>query len=100
MSFFKSEIRQKFSQEFINKTDRSRLTNEEFVDKLKKSKYILFQIEFDDVKIFISGFGNKFNIVKIKNDIVKTSIDGFKGYRKIEIIFLKKWFDEYKLKIE
>ena len=58
MSFFKSEIRQKFSQEFINKTDRQRLTNEEFVDKLNKSKYILFQIEFDDVKIFISGFGN------------------------------------------
>jgi len=98
--FFKSEVRQKFSQEFINKSDRPRLTNEEFIDRLKKSKHIFFQVEFDDVKMFISGYGNIFNINKVKRGIVKTTVDGIKGYRKIEIDFLKRWFDEYKLKIE
>ena len=100
MSFFKSEIRQKFSQEFINKTDRPRVTNEEFIDKLKRSKTIFFQTEFDDVKIFINGYGNIFNIIKIKRGVVKTTVDGINGYRKIDIDFLKRWFDEYKLRIE
>ena len=79
---------------------KEKVTKEEFVDKLKKSKYLIFRTEFDDVKIFISGFGNKFKIVKVKNGNVKTSIDGVKGYKNIDVNFLKYWFDEYKLIIE
>jgi len=79
---------------------KEKVTKEEFVDKLKKSKYLIFRTEFDDVKIFISGFGNKFKIVKVKNGNVKTSVDGFNGYRNMDVNFLKYWFDEYKLIIE
>lgn len=76
------------------------ITTAEFIDKLKKSKYIIFHADFEDVKIFISGYGTKFNIVKVKRGIVTTSINGIKGYRKFEVGFLKYWLDEYKLRIE
>ena len=100
MSILDSVIRQKMSEEFTLKNQRPRLTDAEFVDKLKKSKYILFRSEFDDVKIFTSGYGNRFNIVKVKRGVVKTSVDGISGIRKIEVEFLKRWFDEFKLNIE
>lgn len=75
-------------------------TIEEFISDLKKSKYIVFETTFDDVRSYINGFGNRFKIVKVKNDVVKTSVDGFTGYRFFKIDFLKFWFDEYKLKLE
>jgi hypothetical protein len=79
---------------------KEKITIEEFADKLKKSKYIIFEPDFEDVKIFISGYGTKFNIIKVKRGIVTTRVDGFKNSKKIEIAFLKYWFDEYKLRIE
>ena len=79
---------------------KEKMTFEEFVDKLKKSKHIIFFTDYDDVKSFTNGYGNKFNIVKIKRGIVTTRADGFKSDRKFEIGFLKYWLDEYKLKIE
>lgn len=100
MSILNSVIRQKISEEFTIKSQKQRLTNAEFVDKLKKSKCILFRTDFDDVRIFVSGFGTRFNIIKVKRGVVKTSVDGISGYRKIEVEFLKKWFDEFKLNIE
>ena len=101
MNLLNTVIRQKFSEEFISKTKRARLTDNEFVDKLKKSKYIVFKTESgDDVKLFVNAYGCRFNIVKVKRGIVKTSVDGFVGYKKIEVSFLKSWYDEYKLEIE
>ncbi len=79
---------------------KERVTTEEFVDKLKKSKYIIFHTDFEDVKIFINGYGDRFNIVKVKRGIVTTKIDGFKSVKKFEIGFLKYWLDEYKLRLE
>jgi predicted methyltransferase len=79
---------------------KEKITTEEFIAKLKKSKHIIFYDDYDDVKIYINGYGNIFNIVKVKRGVVTTSIDGFKGSRKIEVGFLKYWLDEYKLKIE
>lgn len=77
-----------------------KITIEEFIDKLKKSKYIIFETDFDDVRMFIAGYGNKFKIIKVKRGVVKTSVNGIKGYMKMEITFLKYWLDQYKLKIE
>jgi len=79
---------------------KERVTFEEFTDTLKKSKYIIFRAEFDDVKMFINTMGNKYKIVKVKRGKVKTSVDGFKGYRELDVKFLKYWFDEYKLMVE
>ena len=95
-----NNVKNRFDQEFTNKSNRTRLTDEEFVDRLKKSKFIIFKVDFDDVKFFISGYGNRFNIVKVKRGIVRTSVDGIKGYRKMEVSFLKQWFDEYKINIQ
>jgi hypothetical protein len=79
---------------------KEKVTIEEFISDLKKSKYIIFQTNFDDVASYVNGFGNKFKIVKVKKGIVKTSVDGFTGYRFFKIDFLKYWLDEYKIKLE
>jgi len=79
---------------------KEKVTLEEFIDMLKKSTYIIFRDEFDDVKIFIGVWGSRYKIVKVKRGKVKTSVDGFKGYRVLDINFLKYWFDEYKLTVE
>ena len=79
---------------------QERVTLEEFIDTLKKSNYIVFRPEFEDVKLFINTMGNKYRIVKVKRGKVKTSVDGFKGSRLLDVNFLKYWFDEFKLKIE
>lgn len=73
---------------------------EEFIDNLKKSKFIIFRTEFDDVRNFTNIWGNKYKIIKVKKGIVIIGVDGFKENRKIDIPFLKYWFDEYKLTIE
>jgi hypothetical protein len=79
---------------------KERVTMAEFIDKLKKSKYIIFYTEFDDVSKFVSGYGNTFNIIKVKKGIVHAKVDGFKNCTKFDISFLKYWLDEYKLRIE
>jgi hypothetical protein len=79
---------------------KEKITTEEFIAKLKKSKYIIFYNDYDDVKIFTSGYGTVFKIIKVKRGVVTTSIDGFKNNKKFEVGFLKYWLDEYKLRIE